>query len=168
MRLNLLKFKTQRSLKQRLSSRSSVSYDQATRIGILFSAQDKAKHEEIKEFVKKLEQDGKQVKVLTFLPKDTTNYEFLYDFYNEKDLNFWGSFTSETVNRFTEMPFDFLFYLDLSPNPFTLNVLARSKAKCRVGKYFADGEPYFEFMLEEKDGLKTLIEGIYKYISALR
>ncbi|MBT1701663.1 DUF6913 domain-containing protein [Chryseosolibacter indicus] len=168
MRHNLLKFKTKRLLKQRLASRSTIPYPQADLIGIVFTAEDKSRHDEIKEFVKKLEQDGKHVKVMTFLRKDMSNHEFLFDCFSEKDLNFWGSIISESANRFAQIPFDFLLYLDAAPNPFTLHLLAKSKAKCRVGKFFEGGEPYFELMIKQDGGLKALIEDIYKYTTTLR
>jgi hypothetical protein len=168
MRLNFLKYKTKSSLKSNETLHSSLPYKQANLIGILFTVEDKTKHEDIKDFVKRLENDGKQVKVMTFLPKNRENYEFLYDFFTDKDLNFWGSITSEAANRFTNIPFDFLFYIDTTPNPFLLNIIARSKAKCRVGKYFEEGQSFFEFLIEEKNGTKTLINSIYQYTSTLK
>jgi hypothetical protein len=118
--------------------------------------------------VKRLELEGKKVTVLCFLPKNKDNYEFMFDFFTDKDLSFWGAITSSQALKFADIPFDFLFYLDTAPNPLVLNILARSKAKCRVGKFFDKGEPYFEFMLEIKDGNKSLIDGIHSYASKLR
>lgn len=168
MKLRLLKYKTRGFLKSNTALRTSLPYKQARSIGIIFTTQDKHKHEEIKEFIRKLEHEGKQVKVITFLPKDTDNFEFLFDFFTEKDISFWGTMTSENANRFAEMPFDFLFYLDTVPNPMLLNVIARSKARCRVGKFWEKCELYFELMIEGAASTSKLIEGIYRYTSILR
>jgi hypothetical protein len=168
MRLKFLKYKTKSFLKNNSVVRTSLPYKQAQSIGIIFSVEDKRKHDEVKEFVKRLELEGKQVKVICFLPKNKDNYEFLYDFFTDKDLSFWGSITSETAIRFADTPFDFLFYLDSAPNPYILNILARSKARCRVGKLFEKGEPYFELMLEIKNGTKSIIDGIHSYASRIR
>jgi len=168
MRLNFLKYKTKSLLKSNHSVRASLPYKQAQNFGIIFTVEDKRKHDEIKELVKRLEMEGKQVKVMCFLPKNKDNYEFMFDFFTDKDLSFWGAITSDTALRFADIPFDFLFYLDAAPNPFILNIIARSKARCRVGKFFENGEPYFEFMLEIKDGNKSLIDGIHRYTSQLR
>jgi hypothetical protein len=168
MRLKLLKYKTNNYLRHNTALRSSLPYKQAASIGVIFSVEDKTKHDDVKDFVRKLEHDGKHVKVLTYRPKNKENYEFMYDFFTDKDVNFWGSITSESVNKFVDMPFDFLFYLDVNPNPLILNILARSKAKCRVGKFWDSGKRYFEFMIEAKNGTRTLIDGMYSYTASLR
>lgn len=168
MKLKLLRYKTRSLAKKNPALRVSLPYKQAILIGLIFTVEDKQKHDDIKEFIKRLEHDGKQVKVMSFLPRHKDNYEFLFDFFTEKDLSFWGNITSESAIHFSELPFDFLFCLDLTPNPHILNVLARSKAKCRVGKFWEDAQPYFEFMLETKDGTRTLIDSVYRYVSKLR
>ena len=168
MKLNFLKYKTKNFLKTNSALRTSLPYKQASSIGIIFSVEDRTKHDEVKDFVKKLEHDGKQVKVMSYLPKNKDNYEFMYDFFTDKDISFWGNITSESANRFAEIPFDFLFYLDTNPNPFILNILARSKAKCRVGKFWDEGQRFFEFMIEVKNGTRTLIDGMYSYTTKLR
>lgn len=148
--------------------RGSMPYKQAQKVGIIFSVEDKAKHDQIKEFVKRLEHDGKQVTVISFLPKKKENYEFLFDFFTDKDLTFWGNNTSHTATKFSETIFDYLFYIDNEPNPLIINLLAKSKAKCRVGKYVDDIEPFFELMIESKEGTKGLIDGMYKYTTLLK
>jgi hypothetical protein len=168
MRLNFLKYKTRSFLKHNHAIRTSLPYKQAQSIGIIFSVEDKRKHDEIKELVRRLEMEGKQVKVMSFLPKNKENYDFLYDFFTEKDVNFWGKITSDNAVKFSEYAFDFLFYLDTEPNPFLLNILARSKARCRVGRFFEKGEPYFEFMLEGNHDTKSLIDNLHRYTSRLK
>jgi hypothetical protein len=165
MKLNFLKYKTKAFLKNSVVVRASLPYRQANNIGIIFTVEDKSKHDQVKEFVRRLELEGKQVKVISFLPKNKDNYEFMFDFFTEKDINIWGNVKSETAVRFADLPFDYLFYLDTTPNPHLLNMLARSKARCRVGKYFPQGEPFFEFMLDTKDGVRSLIDSIHRYAS---
>ena len=46
-------------------------------------------------------------------------------------------------------------------------VLARSKSKCRVGKYFEDAKSLFEFMIDSNGSTKGLIDGMYKYTQQL-
>ena len=168
MRFNLLKIRTKSYLKHNKVLRSNLPYKKAALVGIIFSVEDKQKHDDIKEFMKKLEHDGKQVKVMSFLPKQKDNYEFLFDFFTDKDLSFWGHITSNSAAYFADTPFDFLYYLDTTPNPFILNLIARCKAKCRVGKFWEMGEPYFEMMIESKGGTRNLIDGMYQYTSTLK
>ena len=166
--MNLLKFNTNSYLKRNKALRVSLPYKQALNVGIIFSVEDKAKHDEIKDFIKRLEQDGKHVTVMSFLPKNKDNYEFLFDFFTDKDLSIWGQLTSNSATRFANNQFDLLYYIDITPNPFILNLLARSKAKCRVGKFWEKNQGFFEMMIETKDGLKSLIDVMYKYTSALK
>ncbi|HTJ48436.1 MAG TPA: hypothetical protein VL443_03200, partial [Cyclobacteriaceae bacterium] len=84
--MNFLRLKTNSYLKRNKTMRGSMPYKQAQKVGIIFSVEDKAKHDQIKEFVKRLEHDGKQVTVISFLPKKKENYEFLFDFFTDKDL----------------------------------------------------------------------------------
>lgn len=163
----LLKINTKSHLKRNKTLRSYLPYKQAGHIGIIFTVEDKQKHTMIKDFIKRLEQDGKKANVLCYLPDDKQNYEFLFDFYSDKDFSFWGKLTSESALRFTNTAFDYLFYIDTEPNPLILNLLARSKAKCRIGRHWNDGESFFEFMLESTNDTKGLIDGIYRYTSIL-
>jgi len=168
MKLNFLRYKTNAVLKKSKAFRSNLPYKQARTVGVLFSVEDKQKHFIIKELIKKLEQDEKVVQVLEYMPAKHENYEFRFDFFTEKDLSFWGNITSSSANQFADAPFDFLFYIDLEPNIFVLNVLARSKAKCRVGKYFDGGQQYMELMIESAGGIQALIDGMYKYATQLK
>ena len=168
MKLKLLKARTDWELRKNKASRGTVPYREALNVGVIFTVEDKQKHEAIKEFIKKLEHDGKKVQVIEFLPEDRENYDFKFDFFSEKDLSFWGQITAQNALRFSEAPFDFLFYIDIHPNPFILYLLARGKARCRVGRSWEQGRPYFEFMIESINSNQSLIEGIYKYTTQLK
>jgi len=167
MKLNLLKFRTDLLLKNKLH-RENVSYEASKSMGVLFTVEDKAKHETVKDFIKKFEADGKQVKVIEFLPSDKQNYEFKFDFFTENELSFWGKITSSDAMKFVEIPFDFLFYLDTDPNPMLLHLLAKSKAKCRVGRVWDKSESYFEFMVESPPTIRSLVDTIHRYIVQLK
>ncbi|SKC85610.1 DUF6913 domain-containing protein [Ohtaekwangia koreensis] len=168
MRLNFLKFKTNAILKKNKASRANVGYKQAKTVGIIFTVEDKQKHYIVKEFIKKLELDEKHVQVLEYLPAKHDNYEFKFDFFTEKDLTFWGNITSSSAQQFAQAPFDFLFYIDLTPNVLVLHLLAKSKAKCRVGKFFDQGQLYLELMIESVANTQALVDGMYKYATQLK
>lgn len=168
MRLSFLKYKTKSYLKRNSSIRVSLPYKQSMNVGVIFTVEDKAKHDDIKNFVKRLQQDGKKVTVISFLPNDKFNYEFLFDFFTHKDLSFWGNITSPTADKFANADFDLLYYLDNEPNALILNLIARSKAKCRVGKFWQDREPFFEMMIESRNGVRSLIDAMYQYTHVLR
>lgn len=167
-KLKFLKLRTASALKNNKNLRASVPYTQAKQIGIIFSVEDKQKHDDIKELIKNLEQDGKKVQVLEFLPRKKENYEFLFDFFTIQDLSFWGNINSTPAEKFSEIPFDYLFYIDRESNPLILNLLARSKARCRVGKFAENESPYYEMMIEQNGTIRGLIDSMYKYTKQLR
>jgi hypothetical protein len=166
MKLKLLKLKTKSYLKNK-TLRSNLPYSQGVNVGIIFTAEYRQKHDLIKEFIKRLEKDGKKVSVISFLPKKNENYEFLFDFFSDEDVSFWGHINSTSVTNFTETPFDFLFCLDTKPNPLVLSVVARSKAKCCIGKHTEANRPYFELMIASEDDTSNLLESMYKYTRLL-
>lgn len=168
MKLSILNFRTRSQLKNNKTLRATVPYNHAVTVGILFTVEDKKKHDEIKEFVHRLEREGKKVQVISFLPPNKDNYEFLFDFFTEKDISFWGNILSSSAEKFYNVPFDYLYYLDSVPNPILLHVLARSKAKCRVGRYWKSGDTYFELMIDTVANTKMLIEGMYSYSTKLK
>ncbi len=145
-----------------------MPYRKAQTAGVIYTIEDRQKHDQIKEFIHKLEQDGKKVQVIGFLPKKRENHEFLFDFFTIKDLSFWGNITAPNALKFADTPFDFLYYLDTEPNPLILHLLARSKARCRVGRYWLSGEPYFELMIDSITNTRSLLDGIYKYAAQLK
>jgi hypothetical protein len=167
-KMSFLKMRTSSALRKSSIKRASTSYKHAENIGIIFSVEDRQKHDYIKDLIKKLEQDGKRVQVLEFLPKKKENYEFLFDFFTVEELSFWGNITSEKAVRFSNTAFDYLFYIDSQSNPLVLNLLARSKAHCRIGKFSEADSPYFELMIEDNGNTKSLIDNVYKYTRQLK
>jgi len=168
VKLTFLKYRTDSQLKNNKASRANLPYKKALSVGIIFSVEDKIKHDAIKELVKKFEHDDKQVQVIEFLPPKKENYEFLFDFFSDKDLSFWGNITSASALKFSDTPFDFLYYIDATPNPLVLNLLARSKSKCRVGKFWDEGRSFFELMIESNGNVRALIDNMYTYTSQLK
>ncbi len=160
--------RTQAALKKNKTARASNPYKQISRIGIIFTVEDKSKHNAVKELIQQLERDGKKVQILEFLPEKKINHEFKFDFFTAKDISFWGELTASNALQFAETPFDYLFYIDKESNPLVLHLLARSKAHCRVGKFHEAESPYFEMMIEQNGTIEGLIESMYNYTSQMR
>ncbi len=166
--LAFLRYNTKNQLKKNKTLRSNTTFKKSAKVGVLFTVEDRSKHDLVKEFIKKLESDGKTVTVLAFLPEKKENFEFLFNYFTGKDISFWGNLNSSDALSFSTTPFDFLYCLDEVPNPMVLNVLARSNAKCRVGNHQEVNEPFFELMIENKNGFKGLLEGVTRYTRELR
>jgi hypothetical protein len=163
-----LNMRTQTALKKNKTVRASIPYKQATSVGLIFTVEDKEKHEAIKDLILQLERDGKKVQVLEFLPEKKLNHEFKFDFFNLKDISFWGELTSSSALKFADIPFDYLFYIDKESNPLVLHLLARSKAHCRVGRFHESESMFFEMMIEQDGTTQRLIESMYNYTTQLR
>lgn len=168
MKYRLLRYKTKSYLRHNKTQRANPAYRNASSIGVIFTVEDRQKHDHIKEFIRRLEHDGKQVKALGFLPQNQENYEFLFDFFTYREISFWGNITATSALTFATTPFDFLIYVDTKPNDLILNVIAKSSAKCRIGKFWKENEPFFEMMVESNGNSKALIEELYKYTTALK
>jgi hypothetical protein len=168
MKLKLLKIRTQSQLKRNKALRTSIPYKKASTVGLLFTVEDKPKHDKVKEFIRKLELDGKKVQVICYLPDKKENYEFLFDFFTAKDVSFWGNLESNNAAKFCNTEFDYLFCLDTKPHALILNILARSKAKCRIGKFTTNEQPYYEMMIDSNGSVSGLINGIYQYTAQLK
>jgi len=163
-----LNIRTRSWIRKNDTQRGTVSYINSKSIGIIFSMDDKKKHDAIKKFVKTLEEDGKEVEVLGYLGKKKENHEFLFDFFTSKDINFWGNYTSDEVTNFARKQFDYLFHIDLKPEVLIHGILALSKAKCRVGKYSEGNDKLYEMMVDVKSNdYDSIIHEMYRYTSIL-
>lgn len=168
MKLSLLKYRTKLYLKKNRTRRASLPYDDAKTIGFIFTVEDKQKHFAVKDFIKRFETDGKHIQVLEYLPDHKENFEFKFDFFTAKDISLFGNLQSDNAVQFADAPFDFLFYLDLTPNPMILHILARSNAKCRVGGYWDEGDQYLDLMVNAVPNTTALLDALFKYVRKIR
>lgn len=164
----ILAWKTGAFLKNSKIKRESVNYAEAKHFGIIFTVTDLEKHTAIKKLFYQLEKEGKRVTVLSFLGKDKENYEFMFDFFKEGDVSFWGNITAGSVINFVEKKFDYLFHLDIEPNVLIDNILARSKARCRVGCYREEESSFYELMVKpQRNDINLLAEQMHYYTKKL-
>ncbi len=70
--------------------------------------------------------------------------------------------------KFSDTPFDYLYYIDQELNPLVLHLLAVSKAHCRIGRFAEPDSAFFEMMIEHKGPVKGLIDSMYKYTRQLK
>ncbi|MDN5200466.1 hypothetical protein QQ008_03815 [Fulvivirgaceae bacterium BMA10] len=152
------------------ASRKTVSYTEAKNIGILFTIENREKHEKVKSLIKTLKEDGKTVDVLCLLLPGKENYDFTFDYFTPKDFSFFGQVTSELVASFNDKEFDYLIYLDIQPDIFAENILANCRAKCRIGKFVNEQKsPFYELMIktQETQDLQLFINEVYHYLKVL-
>ncbi len=165
----LLPVRTRNALKKS-SSHPSVSYQEALQIGFLFRYVDDERFESILEYTRKFERDNKGVSMLVFNPKKEITSRFNFPVYTKENISFWGKLTSEEIDIFLAKDFDFLINLDLEPHDFVDNILARSKAKCKIGHYSGRNEAFCQMMLriDPPDDFEQFLDQVYYYIKNLR
>ncbi|WP_420580610.1 DUF6913 domain-containing protein [Reichenbachiella sp.] len=165
----LLKIKTALALKKNDAIRVSDAYKEAKKIGLLYTLDDNRSDETLAEIITKFESDQKEVSTMTFVPKAAKRPDPDYAFFNEKDLNAKGNWSKVAVSDFKNEPFDFLVSLDWNQNKYTQNILAGSKAKCRVGRYEEGKDQYFEMMIiPEDDKYASYLTQVYHYLTNVR
>ncbi len=152
--------------------RFTLNYSKAKNVGILFDIKNEDQYTILNDFVSMLRGDGKHVELLTYFDFDKMHsnpFSFQFDFFTKKDINVLGSIHSYQVDNFVEQDFDYLYCIFLEPFlPFD-NILLRSKAKCRIGKYFENKEDFFELMihLPETAVIDDLIDQMFTYTKKL-
>lgn len=162
----LLTRNTKRSIRKGKIARGSVSYDEAESVGILFTVIDRPKHSLIKKFIKQLEKDKKKVDVLCLLGEGKENYDFIFDYFTTRDFSLFGHIVSKSILLFIQKKFDYLIVLDTEPNIFTDNILVKSNAKCRIGIYHDDKDPFYELMIKinSNNSMEEFIDQVYHYL----
>jgi hypothetical protein len=165
----LLSFKTNKYLKKNNIGRETIRFDQAKKIGILFSVEDRSKHDVVVNFVNRLKEEGKDVSVLCFRGKNKENYDFKFDFFSSENLSFWGKMKSQEVDKFTSEEFDFLYCLDIKTNVLTDYILAKSRSRCRVGIYNEHHTPFLELMIkvDEFRNMEKITDQLLHYTKEL-
>ncbi|MEO9802288.1 MAG: hypothetical protein ABJF04_03525 [Reichenbachiella sp.] len=165
----LVKIKTALALKRNDAIRVSDAYKEAKKIGLLYSLDDGRSSEMLENLISKFESDRKVVSTMTFVPVAAKLENPGYAYFNEKDLNTKGNWSKDTVEQFRKEPFDFLVSLDWNQNKYTQNILAGSKAKCRVGRYEEGKSQYFELMISPSDDkYESYLGEVYHYLTNVR
>jgi len=144
------------------SGHINISYKKSTSLGMIFTHDSIDKISRAEQLSKLFLKDGKHVKIMAFKPVGQVNH-LPYDTFTLKDITFWGEYNRSNVNNFIKQEFDFLFCIDDEPDLIIENIMALSKARCRVGKYSESNQDLFELMIGP--GIDTnWLNGMYDYV----
>lgn len=153
--------------------RKSVNYEQAKKIGILYTATNQENFEVVKNYTRKIRESKKTVRALGFvnhkeLHRDQSPTVDL-DFFTLKDVNWYYKPGGHIVENFTNENYDILICLDTESSLSVQYILANSKANFRVGKYEERNKIFFDFMidLQNKNNLSYFIEQVNHYINLI-
>ena len=165
----LVRLRTKFALKRNNTIRVTDGYKRAQSIGVIHSACDQSGEQMIQDFITKLKSDNKKVQSLVFVSKAKKKVEYPYSYFTETDFKPNGKWKKVEVEQFQTSPFDYLISLDWESNKYTRNILAESKAKCRVGRYEEEYNQYFELMLQHgDDDFESYLDQLYHYLKNMR
>ena len=164
-----LSLRTSSFLKSKSVIRGTNGFADSLSIGILFTYSDNHNFGLVKGIIQRLESEGKKVDSISYIEKMEEADIHKFSFFNLTDKDFWGNWNKPMVKNFMEIPFDYLLNLDLNTNIATQNILAGSKAKCRVGRYEEGKSDYFEMMIDHKENdYEKYLDQVYHYIKNVR
>ena len=151
-----------------------INIEQAGNIGILLNVVNVKTYEKASDFVKYLQDKGKNVKVLGFINNKTIPYychpKLAYDYFTTKDLNWYKRPSNHFVNDFMRLNFDLCINLDLHYLKPLQYVSGLSMARLKVGPWSEDSEKFFDLMIkiDDKDDLSEYVKQVDYYLSKLK
>jgi hypothetical protein len=152
--------------------RNIVNYHLVNQIGILFHLGEDVDPEPLARFIKKLEQDHKKLKILTYLNHTHSHpYRFYIDYFRKDDIHWSGKLEEiPKIRQFLDTQFDYLFCLESEPQPVFNELLQKTKANCRVGLYDEQRTNLFELMVQNPDwtDIAHTLEQMMNYTKLLK
>ncbi|HEX5003095.1 MAG TPA: hypothetical protein VFW78_11420 [Bacteroidia bacterium] len=171
---SVARFLMHRELNKIHRSGEVVSYKDADSIGILYDATAEGDYELIKELVRRMRSEGKDVVALGYFNrKELPNTRFMklgLDFFTRKALNWKMKPGNGIVNNFMHKGFDILICLNLNSSIPLRYVAAHTKARFKIGKYDTRTPHVFDIFIktEERYELKDMIYQIEHYLTLIR
>lgn len=145
----------------------------AKRIGVLYYLPEESVYAKISSYVKKLQDDGKQVKALAYVDDKKLIGKFLpklsFDFLYPAALKWNYKPVSSAASDFVETEFDILIDLSTKDILPLIYIAATSRAKFKAGMQRDGVAPYLDLMisLDEENRLDELITQIDHYLKLI-
>ncbi len=169
LQLRWLNYVLNKKISQKSIQHSSISFEKAKRIGILYDKTEMADVVFVDNFVQLLKKSGKTVELLTYIDEVEEGIELKTDCFTKKDKNWYGLPVGETVDKFMENPFDVLMALHINPVPELEYIAALSHAKFRVGRYDDSKIECYDLMIDNANNtsLQHFIQQVDKHLKIM-
>ena len=171
-RLKINQFLFLRELKLNQRVKSVCNIDEAKSIGILYDATSQENINKIKPFVSYFFELRKDVKALGYVNDKKLSYchtpKLQYDFFYQKDLNWFYKPQNYIIDNFVKRDYDILINLcDSSCIPIKY-LVAKSIARFKIGMYEENFDIY-DLMIELKKekSIQKLMDEIKHYINLI-
>lgn len=162
-----------RSLKKISGKRQSTPYADAKSILLFFTSEGNQKIALVKGLQNKMEKEGKKVSCMYLVLKNEDKPDVHMDDgmlrLVPEDFSLFGEIEKKEVKDLLDQEFDYMIHVDMTSNIYSDLVMSKSKAKCRVGRYFDNHENQYEMMIKVSDDKKInfLLDQLYHYTKAL-
>lgn len=162
-----------KSIKKNLARRQSSGYKEAKKVLLFFISEGNQKIALVKGLQNKLEKEGKEVSCLYLLMKEEDKPDVHMDDGMQRlepiDFSFFGDILKPEVKKLLDEEFDYMIHADMGCNIYSDLVMSKSKAKCRIGRYFDDHKNQYDMMVKvaEDKKINYLLDQIYHYTKAL-
>ena len=146
----------------------SINLDKAQSIVMMFIDDDLNKQKAILNFAKELNQQGKSVKMLAYIPAKETPEHLPYEAFSKKDIDWIFRPKSNNVNEFQNTPFDILFNFTSTTNKPLEYISALSRAKFRIGT-LSENTLCYDLMVDCKSNsnITKIIEQMKFYLGKM-
>lgn len=151
----------------------ATNIESAKTVGIVYRADEEEATELVRRYVKFLRDYKVKVKTLGFFDEKELPFDvhpkLEFDFFCQKDLNFWNQPECVVVNNFSEENFDILIDTTVQKDEVLRFVVNNSKASFKVG---AAGKVESEDLdlaisLKAGEGVRQLMKGIDHYLHVI-
>jgi len=161
------------SVKRNKVKRQSLTYVDSKTVLMFFTSEGNQKIALVKGLQNKMEKEGKKVTCMYLLKRDEDKPDVHMDEGMERlvpdDFSVMGEIDKPEIKNILDQEFDYLIHADMESGIYTDLVLAKCKAKCRIGRYLPGHEDYYDLMvgITEDKKINFLLEQIYLYTKAL-
>ena len=163
-----------RLLKETLPDRKPVPRNLAhsVKIGIVYLAMDEKAHADVRNYVKKIKDEIGLHKIQCLGYSDEKvlpaflSARLNFDAFCQKDLNWYRIPGGNTVNNFITEEFDILIDLTLEDYLPIQYIVAKSKARFKVGRFTSGNQRFLDMMIDiaGANSLPQLIAHVDRYL----
>ncbi len=157
--------------------RSKVkNFDDSRSVGILYQEKGESFYILVKQYVKYLQEEHgiREILAMSYIDdkKEVPFYHvhrLKYDYFTKANLNWKSEPECENVHNFVARDFDILIDLEKDPVLPLKFVLARSKAKFKVGYYSEANEAFYDMMIKtgDNDTFDDYIKQVNHYLKRI-
>ncbi|MDR2008871.1 MAG: hypothetical protein LBQ22_00105 [Bacteroidales bacterium] len=148
----------------------------AKSIGIIYDATTTDNFEKIKVFVNELRSNIPEIIAIGYVNQKELDDNHIkpqgFEFFCQKDTNWFHKPLEQNVIDFTNKPFDILIDFDFNNNLAIKFVVVESKSTFKVGKFESSQNDFYDLTLninkDQEDPLSYFIEQVKVYLNMIK